>query len=267
MSKLLLPDELWAIIEPLLPSEPPKPRGGRPRVPDRAALTGILFVLRSGIPWELLPPEMGCGSGVTCWRRLRDWQQAGVWDRLHRALLDRLGAADLIDWSRAALDSASVSAKKGAFAIGPNPTDRGKPGTKRHVVVDRNGIPLAAVLSGANRQDSMLFEPLLDAVPPIKRPSGQRRQRPTKLHADKAYDHPKCRSACRSRHIIPRIARRGIESSERLGRHRWVVERTLAWLNRFRRLTVRYERRADIHHAFLTLGCALICWNFLEKEF
>jgi transposase len=114
MSKLLLPDELWAIIEPLLPSEPPKPRGGRPRVPDRAALTGILFVLRSGIPWELLPPEMGCGSGVTCWRRLRDWQQAGVWDRLHRALLDRLGAADLIDWSRAALDSASVSAKKGA---------------------------------------------------------------------------------------------------------------------------------------------------------
>jgi transposase len=134
-------------------------------------------------------------------------------------------------------------------------------------VVDRNGIPLAAVLRGANRQDSMLFEPLLDAVPPIKRPSGQRRQRPTKLHADKAYDHPKCRSACRSRHIIPRIARRGIESRERLGRHRWVVERTLAWLNRFRRLTVRYERRADIHHAFLTLGCALICWNFLEKEF
>jgi IS5 family transposase len=113
----------------------------------------------------------------------------------------------------------------------------------------------------------MLFEPLVDAIPPIKQPSGQRRMRPAKLHADKGYDFPKCRVACRRRHIIPRIARRGIDSSAHLGRHRWVVERTLAWLNRFRRLTVRYERRADIHQAFLSLGCALICWNFLEKGF
>jgi len=114
MSKPLVPDELWAIVEPLLPSEPPRPKGGRPRVPDRAALTGIIFVLKSGIPWEMLPREMGCGSGVTCWRRLRDWQEAGVWDRLHRTLLDRLGEAGRIDWSRASLDSASVPAKRGA---------------------------------------------------------------------------------------------------------------------------------------------------------
>jgi transposase len=113
MSKPLVPDDLWAIIAPLLPSEPAKPKGGRPRIPNRACLTGILFVLRSGIPWELLPPEMGCGSGVTCWRRLRDWQEAGVWDRLHRTLLDRLGEADRIDWARASLDSASVPAKRG----------------------------------------------------------------------------------------------------------------------------------------------------------
>ena len=110
----LVSDELWAIIEPLLPPEPPKPKGGRPRVPDRAALTGILFVLRSGIPWEMLPQEMGCGSGMTCWRRLRDWHQAGVWQRLHQELLNRLGGADRIDWSRACLDSASVPAKRGA---------------------------------------------------------------------------------------------------------------------------------------------------------
>jgi transposase len=88
--------------------------GGRPRVPDRAALTGIVFVLRTGLPWELLPQEMGCGSGSTCWRRLRDWQRAGVWERLHRTLLDRLGEADQIDWSRASLDSRSVPAKRGA---------------------------------------------------------------------------------------------------------------------------------------------------------
>ena len=114
MSKPLLSDRLWAVIEPLLPPEPPKPKGGRPRVSDRAALTGILFVLRSGTPWELLPAEMGCGSGMTCWRRLRDWQRAGVWDRLQRVLLDRLGRRNAIDFSRAALDSASVAAKRGA---------------------------------------------------------------------------------------------------------------------------------------------------------
>jgi len=114
MATPLVPDDLWAIVEPLLPLEPPKPKGGRPRVPDRAVLTGIIFVLKSGIPWEMLPRELGCGSGMTCWRRLRDWQAAGVWDRLHRHLLDRLGDADQIDWSRAALDSASISAKRGA---------------------------------------------------------------------------------------------------------------------------------------------------------
>jgi transposase len=116
MSKPLVSDELWALVAPLLPPEPPKPKGGRPRVPDRAALTGIVFVLKSGIPWEMLPQELGCGSGVTCWRRLRDWQAAGVWDRLHRELLDRLGEADQIDWSRASLDAASIPAKRGASA-------------------------------------------------------------------------------------------------------------------------------------------------------
>ena len=116
MSKPLVPDELWAVAAPLLPPEPPRPRGGRPRVPDRACLAGIIFVLRSGIPWEMLPQELGCGSGMTCWRRLRDWQDAGVWDRLHHSLLDRLGEADRIDWSRASLDSASIPAKRGAIS-------------------------------------------------------------------------------------------------------------------------------------------------------
>ena len=115
MAKQLVSDELWAAIEPLLPPEPPKPHGGRPRLDDRKALTGILFVLKSGIPWEMLPQEMGCGSGMTCWRRLRDWQQAGVWAKLHQLLLDRLGEADQIDWERAALDSATVPAPGGAL--------------------------------------------------------------------------------------------------------------------------------------------------------
>jgi transposase len=114
MAAPLVSDELRALIEPLIPPERPKPKGGRPPIFHRAALTGIVFVLKSGIPWEMLPAEMGCGSGMTCWRRLRDWQQAGIWERLHHVLLDRLGRANAIDWSRAALDSASVPAKRGA---------------------------------------------------------------------------------------------------------------------------------------------------------
>jgi transposase len=132
-------------------------------------------------------------------------------------------------------------------------------------VVDRAGTPLACLLSPANRHDSLMLEPVLDAIAPIRRPRGRPRRRPDKLHADKAFDHRRCRTGCRRRHIKPRIARRGIESSQKLGRHRWVVERTLAWLNRFRRLTIRYERRADIHYAFLTLGCAIICLQQITR--
>ena len=150
--------------------------------------------------------------------------------------------------------------KKEGAEVGPNPTDRGKPGTKRHLVTDAHGTPLGLTLSGANRHDSMMLAPTLDAVSGLRSSRrGRPRRKPSKLHADKAYDHSRCRSECRARGIVPRIARRGTESSTRLGRHRWVVKRTFAWLSRYRRLTVRYERRADIHLAFTTLACALIC--------
>jgi len=112
MAKELVPDELWAVIKPLLPAHRAQAdKRGRPPVPDRAALTGILFVLKSGIPWEMLPAEMGCGSGMTCWRRLRDWHKAGVWQRLHEVMLAKLEAAHLIDWSRASVDSIFIRAK------------------------------------------------------------------------------------------------------------------------------------------------------------
>src|SRR5213082_2791804 len=101
MAKPLVPEALWAVVAPLLPPERPKPKGGRPPVADRQALTGILFVLKTGIQWEDLPQEMGCGCGMTCWRRLRDWHQAGVWQKLHETLLAELHAADKIDWARA----------------------------------------------------------------------------------------------------------------------------------------------------------------------
>jgi transposase len=128
MAKELLPEELWQVIARLLLPEPPKPKGGRPRVPDRAALTGIVFVLRSGIPWEMLPKELGCGSGMTCWRRLRGWQAAGIWEKVHRLLLERLRAADQIDWSRAVVDSSYVRALLGGRKRAPIPRIAGREG-------------------------------------------------------------------------------------------------------------------------------------------
>jgi transposase len=112
-----------------------------------------------------------------------------------------------------------------------------------------------------------MLETMVDAIPPVKGRRGRPRKRPKKMHADKAYDSKANRLALRKRGIAPRIARRKVESSEKLGKHRWVVERTFAWLNHFRRLTIRYERRIDIHEAFLELGCSLICWKYLEKTF
>jgi len=118
MAFTLVPDRLWHEIEPLLPPEPPKPKGGRPRVADRACLTGIVYVLRTGMPWRMVPAELGCGSGVTCWRRLRDWTKAGVWPRVHQQLLDVLGRRGKLDASLAVMDSASVRAVLGGHTQG-----------------------------------------------------------------------------------------------------------------------------------------------------
>jgi transposase len=128
-------------------------------------------------------------------------------------------------------------------------------------------LPLSVILTGANVHDSKVFEGLIEAVEPIRTPSGIPRRWPDKIHADKGYDFPRCRKTLRQRGIEARIARRGVDSSERLGRHCWVVERTLAWLSYCRRLCVRYERRADIHEAFLELGCALVCFKRLRRRF
>jgi transposase len=145
--------------------------------------------------------------------------------------------------------------------IGPNPTDRGKPGTKYHIFCDRNGLPLHVLASGANTHDSRLFVPLLETNPGVRRGPGQRgrpRRRPEKLHADKGYDYPRCRRYLHQRGIKVRIARRGIEDKSKLGRFRWVVERTVSWLLRFKRLGLRYDRTEHTLRPLITLASTII---------
>lgn len=148
---------------------------------------------------------------------------------------------------------------------GPNPTDRAKPGSKRHLICDGQGVPLAAQLTGANRHDSQQALGLVDAIPPLQGVRGRPRSRPNCLLGDRAYDAEAIRRGLRARGIRPFLAERNTQHGSGLGRWRWVVERTFAWLNQFRRLRIRYEKRADIHEGLLALGCALICWRFLSR--
>lgn len=131
--------------------------------------------------------------------------------------------------------------------------------------MDRRGVPLALCVTGANRHDSIVFERLVDAIPTLPGLPGRPRSRPDALHADKGYDFDRCRRHLRQRGINARIARRGIESCERLGRHRWVVERTHAWLAGFGKLRIRFERQLDTHLALLRLACAVICLRFVDR--
>jgi transposase len=146
---------------------------------------------------------------------------------------------------------------------GPNPVDRGKPGSKLHVLSDATGLPLLVGVSAANTHDSQALQPLVMGIPAIRSRRGPRRRRPDKLRADKGYDFDSHRTWLRLRGITPRIARRGIDTGEHLGRYRWKIERTIAWLSGYRRLTLRYERHADHFAAFLCLAATLTCWKKL----
>jgi transposase len=267
MAQPLLPDELWEIIEPLLPQWTPSPKGGQPPVPNRNARTGILFVLKTGIPWEDLPCEMGCGCGMTCWRRRRDWQADGTWDQIHHVVLDRLRGADTIDWSRALIDSSFVRAAFGGETTGPSPGDRGKPGSKHHVITDASGIPLASSVTAANVNDITELPPLSNAIPPVAGQVGHPKSEPDAVQGDLAYDSEPHRQGLQALGVEPVLPEKGIDDQSGLGEYRWPVERTLAWLHQNRRLRIRYDRRPDIHQAFLTLACIKICASALLAGF
>jgi transposase len=265
MAKPLVSDELWELIQPLL--LPPKPRRfrypGRKPVDDRKALTGILFVLKTGIRWVDLPTEMGCGCGMTCWRRLHAWHEAGVWFRLHQVLLHKLDDADRIDWSRAAVDSSFARAFGGVEGSGKNPTDRGRPGVKHHALVDGNGIPLAGDVTAANVPEIKELLPLVDSAGPLDEETGEPQHRPEGVYGDRAYDSEPHREELRERQIEPHLAKRRTPHGSGLGKVRWVVERFFSWLHGFRKLRFVTEKDQELQFAFLNLAMALICLRFL----
>ncbi|WP_255311227.1 IS5 family transposase [Streptomyces viridosporus] len=265
MVERLVPDGLWELFQRVVPEAPSRPQGGgRRRYGDREVLAAIIFVATTGCTWSQVPPVFG-PSGATAHRRFTEWSKARLWAKLHRLVLDELGSRGELDWSRCAIDSVNMRALKGGDLTGPNPVDRGKKGSKIHLIAERTGLPLSVGISGANLHDSQGLEPLVRGIPPIRSRRGPRRRKPAKLHGDKGYDYARLRKWLRERGIRHRLARKGVESSKRLRRHRWTIERTMSWLAGRRRLHRRYERKAEHFLAFTSIACTLICYRRLAK--
>ncbi|WP_443034195.1 IS5 family transposase [Streptomyces sp. BE147] len=257
-------DYPWAPIEPLLPSWLELSPGP---MSDRLCLQGILFVLYNGIAWQLLPLELGFGSGQTCWRRLGRWRRAGVFDRLHQVLLAELNAAGELDWSRACVDGSHIRAKKRGRRTGPSPVDRRKTGSKHHLTRDGRGTPLKVITTSANVNDVTRTLALVDGIPPVAGRPGWPRRRPETLLGDKGYDSNAHRDELRRRRILPVISRKGSPNIKGIGKLRHVVEQTFALLHHVKRLAVRWERRTELHGAFVSLACSIICLRRLRTAF
>ena len=221
MARPVISDELWRRIEPLLPR--PKVRNrhrqcvGRAPADSKQALAGIIFALRTGIPWEHVPATEQWPSGYTCLRRLKVWHRRGVFRRLLVSILSELSQRDRLSWRRAIVDSASVRAPHGGRAAGPNPTDRRKTGTKHHVLVEAHGIPLVVTMTGANRHDVTELLRLVDSIPKVQGKRGRPRSRPEFVQGDRAYDSQPHREALAKRGAkvsSPSVGRRTAQNSD-----------------------------------------------------
>lgn len=257
----VLTEELWNTIAPLLPQHSPSPKGGRPRLPDRLCLQGILFVLREGLHWQSLPTELGWGSGSTCWRRFVAWTAAGVWEAAHVALVTALDKRGLLNLERAIVDSAALRAVRGGDHTGPNPTDRAKNGCKRHLITDAVGLPLVVQIGPANRRDEQWLPGLLWWLWIML---GYGRRRPLALQGDRGYGFPWSIALVLAWGIRSLLAERGSRHGSGLGRRRFVVERTHSWFEHYRRLVRCYEASGTQYQGFYQLAACAICANRLR---
>lgn len=257
-------DELWAKMEPVLPPRPAHPLGcHNPRVPDRDALNAILFVLRTGCQWNALDATGIC-SCSSAYRRFREWTEAGVFLGLWQQGLIEYDGVKGVEWEWLAADGAMTKAPLGGEQCGPSPTDRAKQGTKRSLLCEGAGVPIGIEVAGANVNDFKLLSKTIASVP-IARPQATE-DRPQGLCLDKGYDFREIYELVAEFGFTAHVRSRGEEA--RAIKHeagfrarRWVVERTHSWLNRFRRVLVRWEKRADTYLAMLHLACGLIAWR------
>jgi transposase len=266
MASAHMPDESFDLVAHHLPPERPVgPKGGRPPIGHRVVVRVIWFVLATGNRWEDVPQELGC-SGRTAHRRLRAWEEAGVWDRLHADLLGLLKRAGKLDADTVIVDGVTVRAFGGGEATGPSPVDRSRKGTRHTLLVDRHGAPLAIRTAGANASDHKQIIPVVLDYPRIKGTPGRPKDRPDDLYADRGYDSEGTRALLRRLGIEPHIARRRTPHGSGLGKVRWVVERTIGWLKGLRRLRVRYDRLGVIIDAWTTLAASVICFRMLQDD-
>ena len=266
MAAAHMPDEFFDLVAHHLPPEQPVgPRGGRPRVGHRVVVRVIWFVLATGTRWEDVPAELGC-SGRTAHRRLRAWEELGVWDRLHADLLRLLRQQDKVDPDTVIVDSVIVRAFGGGEDTGPSPVDRGRPGTKHTLMVDPHGVPLAIRTAGANVSDHVQIIPILMDFPHVGGVPGRPKELPDDLYADRGYDSAGARALLAWLGVEPHIAKRGEPHGSGLGAVRWVVERTISWVKGLRRMRVRYDRLGVIRDAWATLAASVICFRILTND-
>jgi transposase len=256
-----MPEAFYEELEPHLPPEKSVgAQGGRPAIGHRVVMKVIWFVLATGCRWQDVPQEFGC-SGRTAHRRLRAWEEMGIWDRLHVHLLKLLRHAGKFDPHVVILDGVIVRAFGGGEATGPNPTDRRKKGSKHTLMVDRHGTPAAIRTAGANASDHTQIIPLVLDFPRIGGKPGRPKEHPDAVYADRGYDSDDTRSLLSWLGVEPVIAKRNTKHGSGLGKVRWVVERTISWLKGLRRMRVRYDRLQIVQHAWNTLAAAVICFR------
>ena len=261
----LPPESLWLAVEPLLPASKPRPRGGRPPMPNRDAFFAIFYILRTGIQWNALPRSLGAASTVH--DRFQSWRAAGVFERLWATGLLEYNTDVGLDFEWQSIDGCITKAPLGGEATGRNPTDRGKQGTKRHLLTEAAGMPVGVVVTGANRHDKTQVEAVFEHMPIL--PPHPSPEQPQHFCADKGYDYDDVRSMISLWQMTDHIKSRGEErAASRLAvaapgyrARRWVCERTHSWMNRFRRLLIRWEKKLDNFMAFLHLACAFIVWR------
>lgn len=238
-------DEFWNKIQPLLPLPKPKKKAGIPREDDRKIMNGIFYLLRTGCQWKALPRFYGAPSTVH--DRFEEWQKAGLFENMWQAGLLEYDNEKGLEWEWQAIDGAMTKAPLGGAGTGANPTDRGKKGTKRSLLTDGKGIPLSVVVDGANRHDKKLVKVTLDSRI-IQKPSHKVVQN---ICMDKGYDFPDIRELVEDYGYTAHIRKRGEENIRKkeipgYRARRWVVERTHSWLNRFRRLLIRWKKKLKI---------------------